>query len=99
MCWGVPARVVRVEGVEALVDFGGGARRRVLVGLEEVGEGDLVVVHAGVIIGKIRREEALEILKVYAELYAELSPGSPSRGEEAVERVLEELKRSLGLGG
>ncbi|RLF06898.1 MAG: hydrogenase expression/formation protein HypC [Thermoprotei archaeon] len=98
MCWGVPARVVEIKGLEATVDFGGGVRRRVLIGASGVKEGDLVVVHAGVIIGKIEVEEALAMLEVYAELSAELTSGRSSQEEaEAAKRVLEELRRSLGL--
>jgi len=99
MCWGVPARVVEVKGLEAIVDFGGGVRRRVLVGVSEVRAGDVVVVHAGVIIGKMRTEEALAVLEVYAELSAELATdgSSPEEVEGVAKKKMEELRRSLGI--
>ena len=99
MCWGVPARVVEVKGLEAIVDFGGGVRRRVLVGVSGVREGDVVVVHAGVIIGKVRTEEALAMLEVYAKLSAELATdsSSPEEVERIAKKIVKELRHSLGL--
>lgn len=48
-------RVQKVEGRELLVDFGGIQRR--VVCLEKVEEGELVVVHAGLVIGKMSEED------------------------------------------
>jgi hydrogenase expression/formation protein HypC len=55
MCLGTVGRVQKVEGREVLVDFGG--IQRYVVCLEEVREGELVVVHAGLVIGKMREED------------------------------------------
>jgi hydrogenase maturation factor len=57
MCLGTVGRVKKVEGQEVLVDFGGIEKRA--VSLDEVKEGELVIVHAGLIIGKIRKEDYL----------------------------------------
>lgn len=64
MCWGVVAKVVKVNGLRAKVDFGG-LLREVLVVEENVKVGDLVVVHAGTIIGKIDEKEVKNTLKLY----------------------------------
>jgi len=68
MCWGTPARVLRVdrENSIAVVDFGDGIPREAIIGMspEELNEGDLVVVHAGVIISKIDVSEIEETVKM-----------------------------------
>ena len=70
MCLGIPARVVAVEGDEALVELAG-ARRRVSSALaDSIAEGDYVVVHAGFIIEKIDELAArntLAMIKEFAE--------------------------------
>lgn len=90
MCWGVPAKVLEIEGLEAVVDFGGGVRRKVLL-LVSASPGDYVVVHAGSAIGKVRPEEALEILLALREVASSLSP----EALETLDKAVEELKESL----
>jgi len=96
MCWGVPAKVVRVEGLSAEVDFGG-VRRQVVVGAEGVEVGDLVVVHAGLIIGKIEEEALAENLKFYRDLLAESLVGEGLPESEAFRRAGEMIKNLFGL--
>ena len=91
MCWAVPARVVEVEGLTAKVDFGGGAVRTVIVACDDVKVGDVVLVHAGAIIGKVRPEELFETLKLYAELAVELAVQSGMNREEALKQVEAQL--------
>ncbi|MGC9010375.1 MAG: HypC/HybG/HupF family hydrogenase formation chaperone [Sulfolobales archaeon] len=71
MCWGVPAVIKRIseDKVYALVDFGDGVDREVVIGIsdEELREGDLVLVHADVIISKID-ERDLEEHRRYIDL-------------------------------
>ncbi len=87
MCLGIPGEVkeVRPDGI-AVVDFGDGVLREVDAGaIEDLKPGDLVIVHAGVIIEKLKPEEAEEIVKNFEEFINEL------------ERKAEELKELLGL--
>jgi len=51
----VTGRVKKVEGQKVVVDFGGIEKRAVAV--QEVREGEIVIVHAGLIIGKIKEED------------------------------------------
>ncbi len=71
MCWGVPAVVKKIleDKITALVDFGDGIDREVVIGIsdEEIREGDIVLVHAGVIISKIDKED-LEKHREYIDL-------------------------------
>ncbi len=67
MCWAVPGIVVEIdrENNIATVDFGG-VRRQVIIGVEDIKPGDIVLVHAGLIISKLD-EEALEEYKKFIE--------------------------------
>ena len=67
MCLGIPGKVVKVNGEEVLVDFGG-VRRKVISPFEEVSPGDYVIVHVGMVISKMDEKEALETLKLFKEI-------------------------------
>lgn len=73
MCLGIPGQVVGAADPEshlAAVRVSG-ARRMVDVSLlddEEVAPGDWVVVHAGLALGKLSEEEALETLALLREM-------------------------------
>ena len=70
MCLAVPAKVISVEKKIADVDFGG-VKKRVSLGIiDDVKEGDFVLIHAGFAIGKVKRQEAEDTLKVLEELRA-----------------------------
>ncbi len=63
---------VRPDGI-AVVDFGDGVLREVDAGaIEDLKPGDLVIVHAGVIIEKLKPEEAERIVKTLEEFISEL---------------------------
>ncbi|MDH7499410.1 MAG: HypC/HybG/HupF family hydrogenase formation chaperone [candidate division NC10 bacterium] len=63
MCIAIPGKVVKVEEDGAVVSFGGTLRKANLDLMEEVQEGDYVIVHAGFAIRKLDEEEALETLE------------------------------------
>ncbi len=94
MCWGVPARVVKIGEYTAVVDFGGGSTREVVLAAKDVREGDLVMVHAGAIIGRISEEELLSSLELYKEMALSLAEG---REREEIERYIEKYKQLLGV--
>lgn len=71
MCLGVPGEVVGIEdnnGLKTLKVRIGGVIREVISALDKVEVGDYVIVHAGVAISKISREEAEETLRLLAEI-------------------------------
>ena len=63
MCLAVPGRVLRVDGVRALVDFDG-VQREVRVDLVDARKGDYVIVHTGYAIEKLDRKDAEETLRI-----------------------------------
>jgi hydrogenase assembly chaperone HypC/HupF len=69
MCVGLPARVLRVKGPEALVDLGEGTARKVnLAAPEIIRRGDYVLLYANVAISKIDRSSAVESLQTQREM-------------------------------
>lgn len=75
MCWGTPAIVVEIDesSMMAKVDYGDGILRDVLIGIssEKLSKGDIVIVHAGVIISKLSPEGVLEHINFIKELLGE----------------------------
>ena len=65
MCLAIPAKVMKLEGDKANVDFGQGVLREVNVSLVEAKIGDYVLVHAGYAIQVIEESDALETLSLW----------------------------------
>ena len=70
MCLAIPARVMRVDGDKAQVDFGEGVLREVNVTLVEAKVGDYVLVHAGYAIQLMDEKDALEAIALWNEILA-----------------------------
>lgn len=71
MCLGVPAEVLEVSdrgGLKTLKVRMGGVVREVVSAMDDLRPGEYVIVHAGVAISKINREELEEILKLWSEM-------------------------------
>jgi hydrogenase expression/formation protein HypC len=67
MCLAVPAKVIRIDGDEAEVDFGG-VVRKANVSLVDTEVGEYVIVHAGYAIQTLDRKEAEETLEMFQEI-------------------------------
>jgi hydrogenase expression/formation protein HypC len=70
MCLAIPARVMRVDGSKAQVDFGEGVLRDVNVTLVDAKVGEYVLVHAGYAIQTMDEKDALETLVLWKEILA-----------------------------
>lgn len=68
MCLAVPAKVMVINGEEAVLDYGGVKRTANISMLSDVNVGDYVLVHVGYAISKLDEEEALETLKLWDEI-------------------------------
>lgn len=68
MCLAIPARISAIDGVEATVDVGGVSRTASLMLTPEARVGDYVYIHTGYSISIVDEDEALESLKLLAEL-------------------------------
>ncbi len=71
MCLAIPARVVQMfDGDRAMVDLGGVQKEVSLALLDDVSEGDYVIVHVGFALNKLDPEEAERTLALFAEIGA-----------------------------
>ncbi len=68
LCLAIPAKVVKIRGNAADVDFGSSVLREVNITLVEAKVDDFVLVHAGYAIQVIDRKEAEETLKLWREI-------------------------------
>ncbi len=72
MCLAIPAKVIKIDGKKAEVDFGGNTREVSIVLTPQVKVGDYVLLHAGFAIQVIDEKEAQEIYDAWEEAYAAL---------------------------
>jgi hydrogenase expression/formation protein HypC len=68
LCLAIPAKIVEIEGKDAVVDYGELKQKIRLDLLEDVKIGDYVLVHVGYAIQKLDEEEAKETLRILEEL-------------------------------
>lgn len=68
MCLAIPAKIMRLEGTKAYVDFGQGVLRDVNVSLVEAKVGEYVLVHAGYAIQALEEKDALETLSLWNDI-------------------------------
>ncbi|MGB9607323.1 MAG: HypC/HybG/HupF family hydrogenase formation chaperone [bacterium] len=68
MCLGVPAKIVRIEGKDAIAEVGGIRREVSIELLNDVKEGDYVIIHAGFAISKLDEEEAEVMLDLLSHI-------------------------------
>lgn len=64
MCVAIPGKVLSVENGKAVVDFDGNTTS-VRSGIIDVSVGDYVLVHAGLVIQKMKEKEALEMKELF----------------------------------
>jgi len=70
MCVAVPAEVIEIrDGNIGLVDFGE-LQQEVRLDLVDVKVGEFVLVHVGFAIQRLSREEGLETLEIFKQVYA-----------------------------
>ncbi|MEM1982488.1 MAG: HypC/HybG/HupF family hydrogenase formation chaperone [Sulfolobales archaeon] len=94
MCWGIPGRVVEVNGLYAKVSVGSTLIDAVL-GVDDVCAGDYVIVHAGLVVGKLSKEEFIESLLTLMELQVVNYVSEGVNESEARERVIKEFRDIL----
>ncbi len=68
MCLAIPARIVELEGDNAVVDAMGNRFRAKTTLLTEAKLGDLVLIHAGFAISLVDEKEARETWQLLAEI-------------------------------
>jgi hydrogenase expression/formation protein HypC len=76
MCLAVPAKIMKINGEVADVDFGEGILREVNITLVEPRVGEYVLVHAGYAITVVDKEEAEETLRLWGEILRMQEPNT-----------------------
>jgi len=76
MCLAVPAKIMKINGKVADVDFGEGILREVNIALVEPRVGEYVLVHAGYAITVVDKEEAEETLRLWGEILRMQEPNT-----------------------
>jgi hydrogenase expression/formation protein HypC len=73
MCLAVPAKVVRIDGDFAIVQFEGMEKQVCVALIDDITKDDYVIVHAGFAISKVDLEEARKTLELFQRLSDETS--------------------------
>ncbi|MDO9231517.1 MAG: HypC/HybG/HupF family hydrogenase formation chaperone [bacterium] len=60
MCLAIPAKIIKINGQLAIVDFQG-AKKEINISIVDVKVGDYVMVHAGFAIEKMEKDNVKEI--------------------------------------
>jgi len=68
MCLAIPARVVSLRGAMATVAIGGVMREASVHLLDDVREGEYLLIHAGYALSKIDESEAQETLRILVQM-------------------------------
>jgi hydrogenase expression/formation protein HypC len=68
LCLAIPAKVLKIKGKIAKVDFGQGVAREVNVMLVDAKVGEYVLVHAGYAIEKMNQKAAQESLDTWRQI-------------------------------
>lgn len=71
MCLGIPAKILRIENEMADADINGATIQIGLQLVENIHEGDYVLVHTGYALEKLSEEEALKTLELIREMGAD----------------------------
>jgi hydrogenase expression/formation protein HypC len=74
MCLGVPAKILETGDGTAVVELGGVRREISLMLVDDVSDGEWVIVHAGFAIQKLSEEEAEQTLALFREIAVTVSP-------------------------
>jgi hydrogenase expression/formation protein HypC len=72
MCLAIPAKIVAINGVMANVDVGGVRKDISLALVDDVAEGDYVIVHVGYALNRLDPEEAALTLQQFREVAAKV---------------------------
>ncbi len=80
MCLGIPAKIIKIDGEFADANINGATIRIGLQLLEDVKQGDYVLVHSGYALEKLSEKEALETIETIRQL-EDFDPDKPDTEE------------------
>ena len=68
MCLAIPMKLMEIKGDKGIVELSGVKKEVSLSLLDDVNEGDYLIIHAGFAIQRLDEEEAKETLKIWEEI-------------------------------
>jgi hydrogenase expression/formation protein HypC len=68
MCLAVPVKVLKIEGLKALVELGGLTRQASLMLVPDTEVGDYVLLHAGFAIQRLDEGDAEETIRLFTKI-------------------------------
>ncbi|CAL7962502.1 biotin synthase [Gammaproteobacteria bacterium] len=71
MCYAIPAKLISIDGQTGTIDYFG-EKRKILLDLNDLKTGDYVYAQGGVLVRKIPKKDALEILDHWKDIFFEL---------------------------
>ena len=71
MCLSIPDKILSIQGLSARASVGGTIVNVAIDLIDDVAEGDFVLVHTGVALQKISEEQAEETMRLLNELISE----------------------------
>ncbi|MFA5776561.1 MAG: HypC/HybG/HupF family hydrogenase formation chaperone [Patescibacteria group bacterium] len=66
MCLAIPGKIIKIDGMEALIEYPGQTRKAFLGGDVKAKINDFVMVQMGVVVKKISAKEAKTALKAWS---------------------------------
>ncbi|MBN1792446.1 HypC/HybG/HupF family hydrogenase formation chaperone [Candidatus Woesearchaeota archaeon] len=88
MCYAIPAKITRIEGDIAIVDYGGVIKKVNHTLVDEAKIGDFILIHAGFAIEKVDKKSAEESLEIIKRDLGQFKPEDfDLPGKEALEKM------------
>ncbi len=70
MCLAMPAQIVKIlENQQAIVNLGGVTKQISIALIEDINEGDYVIIHVGYALTKLDEREAQKTLKLFSDMF------------------------------
>ena len=63
MCLSIPRKIIKIKNGKAVVSYNK-EKRNVKTAIKNIKEGDYVIVNNGIIVGKLKKQEAEQFLKI-----------------------------------
>jgi len=96
LCLGVPAEVKEIKEDVMIVDFGNGVLREVYGGtISDVKPGDVVIVHAGIVIEVVKDEKAKKFVELLRDMACCYKSAELGKAYEDLAKIVMEFEKEV----
>jgi hydrogenase expression/formation protein HypC len=75
MCLALPAQITQIlDNDRAIINLGGITKEISIAFLDEIAEGDYVIIHVGYALTRLDEQEAKKTLSLFAQMLKDVSP-------------------------